>query len=235
MIRILLIDDLAVVRESLAIALAAGTGMELWGCPSIDEGIELLKETPNRFDLVLVKQSADGEKADELLSFTNRNALDGRVLIITPGLSDLEQGRLACLGAAGIFAQQKSLADLIGTIREVVGRQTSSDRQPSSEDTPNRALSRQERTAAELVLDGLANKEIAGRMGVSESCIKGLLQRTFLKLGVRTRGQLVRVLMEKSPGAEPHSDGLTQLAGSMDRPGVREIAQPDLGIVNFSL
>ena len=39
-------------------------------------------------------------------------------------------------------------------------------------------------------------------MAVSESCVKALLQRVFLKLGVRTRGQLVRVLMERSPGAQ---------------------------------
>jgi DNA-binding NarL/FixJ family response regulator len=60
LIRILLIEDLAVVRESLAMALATGTDMEPWCCPSIEEGIDLLKGSSCRFDLVLLKQSAGG-------------------------------------------------------------------------------------------------------------------------------------------------------------------------------
>ena len=137
-----------------------------------------------------------------MISVTNRRGLKVRVLIITPGLSDLEQERLANLGVAGIFAKQRPLADLIGAIRDVAMGQTWFDRQSSHEDPLNRTLSRQEQTAAELVLEGLANKEIAVRMAVSESCVKALLQRAFLKLGVRTRGQLVRVLMERSLGAQ---------------------------------
>jgi len=228
MIRILLIEDLALVRESLAIALATGTDMEPWCCPSIEEGIHLLNGSSGRFDMVLLQQSAGGQKADPLLSIANRIGL--KVLITTTGLSDLEQRRLAGLGVAGIFARQRSLVDLIGAIRDVAAGQTWFGRRPSNEDIPkdpasrgarpiqsseaadfalvngeNGRLSRQEKRAAELVLVGLANKEISIRMDVSESYIKALLQRTFLKLGVHTRGQLVRVLMNMSIGGQPGS------------------------------
>lgn len=228
MIRILLIEDLAVVRESLAMALATARDLELRCCSSIEEGIDLLNGSSGRFDVVLLKQSAGGQKADELLSITNRNGLKDRVLILTPWLSDLEQRRLASLGVAGIFAKQRSLVDLIGAVRHVAGGQTWFDNQPSNEDTPDGTLSRQERRSAGLVLEGLANKEIGIRMGVSESCIKAHLQRAFLKLGVHTRGQLVRVLMEKSIGAQPRSDDLMQLARSMGPAGTREAAHSDL-------
>ena len=124
MIRILLIDDLALVRESLAMALATATDMELWCCSTIEEGTIFSNGPSGRFDVVLVKQSAGGQKADELLSVTNRNGLKGRVLIITPGLSELEQTRLASLGVAGIFAKQRPLAELIGAIRGVAWAQT---------------------------------------------------------------------------------------------------------------
>lgn len=201
MIRVLLIEELAVVRESLVLALATTADMELQGCSSIEEGIASLNGSSGQFDVVLLKQRAGGERADELLSITNHNGLKNRVLVITSWLSDLEHRRLARLGAAGIFAKQGSLADLICAIRDVAGGQTWFDKRPSSGGSSNGTLSHQERRAAELVLDGLANKEIGVRMGVSESCIKALLQRAFLKLGVHTRGQLVRVLMEKSIGA----------------------------------
>ena len=220
MIRILLIEDLAVVRESLAMALAA-SDMELQCCASMEEGIDLLEGSADSFDVVLLKQSAGGRKADELLSVANANGLEGRVLVITPGLSDWEQRRLAGLGVAGIFAKQRSLVDLIGAIRDLACGQARLDRQVANEDTPCGRLSRQERRAAESVLEGLANKEIGASMGVSESCVKALLQRAFLKLGVHTRGQLVRVLMEESIGAQAQLTNIGRL-------GVRDAVHLDL-------
>jgi DNA-binding NarL/FixJ family response regulator len=48
------------------------------------------------------------------------------------------------------------------------------------------------------VFEGLANKEIAHRIGVSQSSVKATLQQLFEKTGVRTRGQLVRIAIERS-------------------------------------
>jgi DNA-binding NarL/FixJ family response regulator len=47
------------------------------------------------------------------------------------------------------------------------------------------------------ILDGLANKEIAWKLRVSESSIKAAIQELFHKAGVRTRSQLVRIAIEK--------------------------------------
>jgi two-component system nitrate/nitrite response regulator NarL len=198
MIRILLTEDLAVIRESLEMAFANVTDMQLRCCSSVEDGIDLLNESSGLYDVVLVKQSAWGRKADELLSITNRNDLKNRVLIITRWLSEFERRRMASLGVAGIFAKQRSLADLISAVRTVAGGQTWFDKLSANEDTVDRTLSCQERRAAEFVLDGLTNKEIGVRMRISESSIKALLQRVFLKLGAHTRGQLVRILMERS-------------------------------------
>jgi DNA-binding NarL/FixJ family response regulator len=54
------------------------------------------------------------------------------------------------------------------------------------------------------VFEGLTNKEIAARMGTSESSVKATLQRLFRKSHVRTRAQLVRIVAEGSltPSAE---------------------------------
>jgi PAS domain S-box-containing protein len=48
-----------------------------------------------------------------------------------------------------------------------------------------------------FLVQGLANKEIATRMEVSESTIKNTLQMLFAKTNVRTRAQLVRVALEQ--------------------------------------
>ena len=58
-------------------------------------------------------------------------------------------------------------------------------------------LTTRELDALRLVVQGLANKEIATRMEISESAVKNTLQQLFAKTQVRTRGQLVRVAMER--------------------------------------
>jgi DNA-binding NarL/FixJ family response regulator len=47
-----------------------------------------------------------------------------------------------------------------------------------------------------LLVRGLANKEIATRLEVSESAVKNTLQQLFSKTNVRTRAQLIRIAFE---------------------------------------
>jgi two-component system, NarL family, nitrate/nitrite response regulator NarL len=53
-------------------------------------------------------------------------------------------------------------------------------------------------------MDGLSNRKIGDRMGVSESSIKATLQQLFTKAGVRTRSQLVRIALEGPLSPSPH-------------------------------
>jgi two-component system sensor kinase FixL len=58
-------------------------------------------------------------------------------------------------------------------------------------------LGSRETDVLRLLVQGLANKEIAARMEVSESTVKNTIQQLFAKTGVRTRSQLVRVALEQ--------------------------------------
>jgi len=57
-------------------------------------------------------------------------------------------------------------------------------------------LSSREMEVLRLLVQGLANKEIAARMELSESTVKNTLQQLFAKTSVRTRAQLVRIALE---------------------------------------
>ncbi len=59
------------------------------------------------------------------------------------------------------------------------------------------ALNHREIDVLRLLVQGLANKEIATKMDVSESTVKNTLQQLFAKTTVRTRSQLVRVALEQ--------------------------------------
>jgi PAS domain S-box-containing protein len=58
-------------------------------------------------------------------------------------------------------------------------------------------LNPREMDVLRLLVQGLANKEIASRMEISESTVKNTLQQLFAKTSVRTRAQLVRVALEQ--------------------------------------
>ena len=58
-------------------------------------------------------------------------------------------------------------------------------------------LTERERRVLSLIFEGLANKQIADRLQISESAVKACLQQLFAKTGVRTRSQLVRVALEQ--------------------------------------
>jgi two-component system sensor kinase FixL len=70
----------------------------------------------------------------------------------------------------------------------------------STSSTPNNMerppLNNRESEVLRLLVQGLANKEIAARLNVSESVVKNTIQQLFAKTEVRTRSQLVRVALE---------------------------------------
>jgi len=68
---------------------------------------------------------------------------------------------------------------------------------PLQDGRPRSVLGDRETAVLRLVVQGLANKEIAGRLEISESAVKNTMQQLFAKTGVRTRSQLVRVALEQ--------------------------------------
>jgi two-component system, LuxR family, sensor kinase FixL len=82
----------------------------------------------------------------------------------------------------------------------IIGDISDEDQEAPQVDTeiPERAvLNSRETEVLRLLVQGLANKEIAARMEISESAVKNTIQQLFAKTGVRTRSQLVRVAMER--------------------------------------
>jgi DNA-binding NarL/FixJ family response regulator len=70
-----------------------------------------------------------------------------------------------------------------------------------------KVLTTREQEILQGIFEGLTNKEIAVRLGVTESAVKATLQQLFHKTGVRTRSQLVRIALERSLGTSGKSHG----------------------------
>ena len=204
-IRLLLVDDHALFREGLARLLGAEDDFEVTAhCGSASEGLQSLAST--RVDVVLLDVDLGNERGADFLVEARRQGFEGPVLVVTAGMTDAEAALLIARGAAGIFLKENSAQLLAEGIRTVAEGRAWIDqrhltslvgaRQPRLAGEP-RGLTEREREVLRGVFDGLANKEIAARLQVSESAVKAVLQQLFRKTGVRTRGQLVRVALER--------------------------------------
>jgi DNA-binding NarL/FixJ family response regulator len=203
--RILLIDDHALFREAIARLLAAQTDIEVIGeGATVGEGLEIVKSRP--VDIVLLDINLGFEQGGAFLNLARAEGFSGKVLVVTAGVSKLEAGRLLQRGCAGIFLKHERPQLLIEKIREIM----KGTNQPERESTDivltelkngdretQRPLTPRERQVLCGVFSGRTNKEIAHKLGVSESLVKAFVQQLFLKAGVRSRAQLVRAAVER--------------------------------------
>lgn len=202
-VRILLIDDHALFRESVSRILAEQPDFAIDHCASIREALPLFAQQP--FDLVLLDHDLGSERASQFLPAARQAGFEGRVLVVTAWVSDTEARRLIRQGVAGIFLKEAPLGDLMESIRVVMSGGTWLDRSFARLDETNiegepaapPVFNERQRKVLRHVLEGLSNKEIAWRLQISESYVKAILQSLFQKTGVRTRGQLVRVAFEQ--------------------------------------
>jgi len=202
-VRALLVDDHSIFRESVARALNAEPDLEIEHCASIREAFSLLASRP--FQLVLLDHDLGNERASQFLPAARQAGFDGKVLIVTAWVSEMEARRLLRQGVSGIFLKQGSLSTLAEGIRTVIqgGLWLDPTFAGIHEPRPDHAsaappvFNERQRKVMRFVLEGLSNKEIAWRLQISESYVKAILQSLFQKTGVRTRGQLVRVAVEQ--------------------------------------
>lgn len=207
--RLLLVDDHILFREGLSRLLAAEPDFEIVGsCGTAAEALEVLKGAT--VDLVLLDFDLGEEHASQLISSARRQGFEGKILMVTAGMSANESSIAIQLGASGIFLKQNSPGTLTRAIRMVVGGEAWVDEKvmrllaaavDEHEDQSSvKVLTRREQQVLQGVFEGLTNKEVAAQLGVTESAVKATLQQLFQKTGVRTRSQLVRIALERSLG-----------------------------------
>jgi len=204
-VRIVLIDDHTLFREVLSRTLAAEPDFSVVGqFGSVDEAVELIKSQP--VDLVLLDINLGVEQGGSFLARAKAAGYRGKVLVVTAGVGEREAAWLLNRGCSAIFLKNDPPAQLFDLIRNVTAGSFEID--PVS---LRAVLSQLEFTAQALrkpltprecevlryVCEGLANKEIASRLEVSEHSVKSFLQQLFDKAGVRSRAQLVCVAIER--------------------------------------
>jgi len=202
-VAILLVDDHALFRESVARLLGTEPGFEVVAhCGSIEEAVAILRQT--RIDIVLLDFDMGDNDGTEFMRLAKQQGFAGRVLVVTAGVEESKVAALIHTGISGIFMKHNSAALLPQGIRDVMAGKVWFDQEllqgaisSSAKLQPKTQFTQRERQVLSFVFEGFANKEIAERIGVSESSVKATLQQLFSKTGVHTRSQLVRIALEQ--------------------------------------
>jgi DNA-binding NarL/FixJ family response regulator len=206
---ILLVDDHALFRDSVARFLDSDPGFQIvGGCATVPEAKEFL--LANRVDLVLLDFDLGERDGTDFMKVAAAMGYRGKVLLVTAGVDETSAATLLQRGIAGIFLKHNPPAMLVEAIREVlagnvwfeqnylqkiVGR--AAERSVEEDKPRTRKLTEREQQVLIGVFEGLASKQIADRLQVSESSVKATLQQLFHKTGVRNRSQLVRIALEQ--------------------------------------
>lgn len=209
-IRILLIDDHTLFRESLSRLLEAEPDFRIAAtCATVAEALAVLDQEP--VDVVLLDYDLGDQQGSAFLEEAKRRRFAGRILMVTAGMNDSGTLRMFENGASGVFLKHSPPAQLIEAIHKVsngdmwldsraVRSLVAGAQEKAEAERAAQALSSRERSVLKGVFEGLTNKEIAAGLQVSESSVKAVLQQLFEKTGVRTRSQLVRIAIEQHAG-----------------------------------
>lgn len=205
-LHILLVDDHALFRESVSRLLSAEPGFEVVAhCGTIEEALQVLRR--RKTDLVLLDFDLGERDGREFLRLAREHGFEGKILVVTAGVDAQAMSELVRSGISGVFRKQDSAALLAQGIRDVMAGKVWLDQEQlqsaltneatGSKTSGSRPFTERERQVLSFVFEGLANKEIAARIRVSEGSVKSTLQQLFSKTGVRTRSQLVRIVLEQ--------------------------------------
>jgi two-component system nitrate/nitrite response regulator NarL len=208
-IRLLLLDDHSLFRESLGRLLRSEPDLEVIAdFHSACEAIAALEKI--KVDVILLDHDLGEQDGLGVLATLKGLRFAGKILFVTAGMSDEETRSAVSRGASGIFLKHSSPADLLTAIRRVAAGEQWFDRKAllalssgSREANLHRGKSDgvppfnpREQSVLDEIFSGLTNKEIAAKLNISEGYVKAVLQQLFAKTGVRTRSQLVRIALE---------------------------------------
>jgi len=219
-IRVLLVDDDALMRAGLDAILSSDAGVEVVGdAPDGRVAVEQVRRL--RPDVVLMDVRMpvlDGLAATREVVAV---APDVRVVILTTFEDDDYIFGALTAGASGFLLKRTSPEQLLEGIRavaagdsllspsvtrRVIDRMATLPSGGAVLDRRVEALTAREREVLEQLARGLSNAEIAGALVIEESTVKTHVKRILMKLGLRDRVQAVIFAYESglvSPGPKP--------------------------------
>jgi DNA-binding NarL/FixJ family response regulator len=201
-IRVLVVDDHAVIRDGIAAILEPHDDLEVVG-EAADGETAVRLATELRPDVVLMDlrmPGVDGASATERITALSPPP---RVLVLTTYDTDADITRAMAAGAIGYVLKDIPRAGLLDAIRRahrgeaVLAPSVATKLVRQQHTVRPSALSEREREVLTLVATGATNRDIAAALAVSEATVKTYLTRVFAKLEVGDRTAAVTAALAR--------------------------------------
>ena len=200
-IRIVIADDHAILRESLAALLGSQADMQVIAKTATGgEAIQAARDL--KPEVLLLDLFMPGGDGFEVLRTLERSGANVASVVLTASENQNDYVQVVQLGARGLVLKGDAPEKLFTAIRlvangelafsEDIAQQVLSAMagKPQKDQTAMRRLSEREKQIAALVSRGMKNKDIAAELKISENTVKRHLQSIFSKTGARDRLEL---------------------------------------------
>lgn len=198
-IRVVIVDDHPVVRFGLAAIISLQPDMVVVAeAGSGEEACTLCAE--RRADVVLMDLRLPGLSGVEAIRTLRKTQPDLRFIVLTTYDGDEDIHRALEAGAQAYLLKAMSHAEVTAAIRKVHSgsrvipegvSKTLAERPPHSE------LSPRELEVLELIAGGLSNKEIGGRLGITEATVKWHVNIILGRLNVADRTEAIVAALQR--------------------------------------
>ncbi|MCW2847581.1 MAG: two component transcriptional regulator, LuxR family [Marmoricola sp.] len=191
-IGVLVVDDHQMVRAGIVTLLTATDDLVVLGQAGDGrEAVEVAAATmPSVVLMDLSMPGVDGVEATRLLL---AELPEAKVVVLTSFSDGARVSEALAAGAVGYLLKDCDPADLLAAVRSAAAGHVPLDPRvarvllPGTQPRPEDAMSRRELEVLRLVAEGLANKQIGRRLGITERTVKAHLGRVFRAVGVADR------------------------------------------------
>ena len=201
-IRLMIVDDHTMVRRGLTTILKVFDDLQLVGeAESGESAVQLCAEVLP--DVILMDMSLPGMDGATATRAIRKKFPQTQIIVLTSFKEGILIKQALEAGAIGYLLKDVSADDLVQAIRSAhAGRATLSPEAAQSlvetanlPPTPGQDLTEREREVLALMIEGLNNVQIAGRLTVSPSTIKSHVSNILSKLGVTSRTEAVTLAL----------------------------------------
>jgi len=198
-IRILTVDDHALLREGIAALVNAEWDMKLVGEASNgEEAIEQFRL--HRPDVTLMDLQMPALNGVEAVIGIRAEFPDARIIVLTTYTGDVQVSRALKAGAQAYILKGHVHRELLETIRAVHAGKKRISPEVAAELADHVAedqLSSREIAVLRLIASGNANKMIAGQLLISEETVKSHVTNILSKLGANDRTHAVTIALKR--------------------------------------
>jgi len=201
-IRVMLADDHGILREGVRAILQRDEELDVVAeAGESREVVDLV--TTVKPDVLILDLVMPGLEGLEVFRLVRERAPETKILVFSGYMSDELIVQCLQAGAKGYLSKTAKTSDLVSAIKVVnSGGVWAEQRMMAKALEKNPTVTKRELDIIRLVSEGLRNKEIADKLGISEKTVKAHMHSVFKKLHVEHRLQVALYSLGIKPAPE---------------------------------